>query len=218
MQWPIDLSPAYSRYSTTYQVDFDRFDAVQSNEKLGPILAGLDWPGTIARPASPSPPTLDQLFQLPLVRLGYYKKLYTKLLKSTQEGRSDHALLVNANEQIDRLICRCEEAKGRSVVLENGGTLPLTPSASFKLPRLPVQDSLSEPVSAEAAPSPIGMALSGPASNDRSSGDSARVEDSSSSRCVQPFDSTLACADLPCAAFVPPLPPVRPTIPRQQHI
>lgn len=183
MQWPIDLSPAYSRYSTTYQVDFDDFDAVQSNPKLGSILAGLDWPATLAPPSSPSPPTLDHFFLLPLVRLGYYKKLYAKLLKSTQEGRSDHVLLVNANAQIDGLIARCEEAKSRSVVLENGGTLPLSPSFRLEQPALPVKEEVTpEPAAAPVVDPQVGVAVAGPRSNERSSGESARVEDSSSSR------------------------------------
>lgn len=178
MRWITDLSPAYTRYSTTYQVDFDRYDPVQTNAKLGPVLSALHHPSTLPPAADSAPPTLDLLFSLPVVRLGYYKKLYTKLLRSTQEGRSDHALLTDANIQLDHLIARCDEAKARSVVLENGGTLPLKTSPSPReQPRI-VEQRAPEPA---AAPGPqVGVALGGARSEERSSGESARVASSSS--------------------------------------
>lgn len=198
MRWITDLSPAYTRYSTTFQVDFDAYDAVQSNVKLGPILSALTWPNTLPLPPS-SPdtasPSLDQLFLLPVVRLSYYKKLYTKLLKSTQEGRSDHALLLDANEQLDHLVARCEEAKSRSVVLENGGTLPLKLSPSLRKPAM-LEERLPEP---EAAPAPasasVGVALGGPRSEERSSGESGRAASSSSRSVASSFLAARALAD-----------------------
>ena len=52
--------------------------------------------------------TLDSLFLTPANRLKYYKKLYSRLLKSTQPGRSDHALLVGANERLVQLLGRLD--------------------------------------------------------------------------------------------------------------
>lgn len=54
--------------------------------------------------------SLDGLFILPYQRCRYYKKLYTKLLKSTHPGRSDHRLLSAANDKLDELIMHCETA------------------------------------------------------------------------------------------------------------
>ena len=48
--------------------------------------------------------TLDALFALPRARLKYYKRLYTRLLKSTQPGRSDHKLLTGAVEKLESLL------------------------------------------------------------------------------------------------------------------
>lgn len=132
MRWISDIEPAYSRYTTTFLTSFDAFPPVQSNPRLHEILATLSWPGTLPLPLPPVPadvdfplppstrtPSLDDFFQLPIVRLKYYKKLYAKLLKSTQEGRSDHVLLVGANERLDALLVKCELAMERSVVKEN---------------------------------------------------------------------------------------------------
>jgi hypothetical protein len=46
---------------------------------------------------------------MPATRLKYYKKLYARLLKSTQPGRSDHKLLFGANERLGRLLSTVEE-------------------------------------------------------------------------------------------------------------
>ena len=102
-----DLEPAYTRYVNAYQTDFDHFSPVQDNPNLAPILQNLpdlstDSPA-FAQFDSPHP-TLDMLFRLPLDRLSYYKKLYSKLLKSTQPGKSDHNLLVGANEKLSWLL------------------------------------------------------------------------------------------------------------------
>lgn len=48
--------------------------------------------------------TLDGLFLLPKARLKYYRKLYSRLLKSTTPGRSDHRLLVGALDKLDKLL------------------------------------------------------------------------------------------------------------------
>lgn len=207
MRWITDLTPAYSRFSSTYQVDFDSYEPVQSNEKLAPILDSLEWPGTLPSPAEPRTPSLDDLFSLPVYRIAYYKKLYTKLLKSTQEGRSDHALLVDANRTLEQLGRACEDGKNRSVVLMSGGTLPLrvnvepapaqspapaTASSSpgpgppprlQALPPLPPvpsfaaeQDSIPSPVEEQRG----GSSTGGSRSEERSSGESRRLDSSAS--------------------------------------
>lgn len=48
--------------------------------------------------------TLDELFLLPKGRLKYFKKLYGRLLKGTQPGRSDYKLLAGAAETLDKLL------------------------------------------------------------------------------------------------------------------
>jgi len=48
--------------------------------------------------------TLDELFLLPKGRLKYFKKLYGRLLKGAQPGRSDYKLLASAAETLDKLL------------------------------------------------------------------------------------------------------------------
>lgn len=112
-----DLEPAYTRYVDAYRIDYDIYEPVQSNLNLGGILAALPPISSDPEPGA-SPPTLDALFALPLTRLHYYKKLYAKLLKSTQPGKSDHNLLVGANEKLDWLLETGSQSAQRSVTAE----------------------------------------------------------------------------------------------------
>lgn len=74
------------------------------------------------RKRDPNEPwTLDSLFALPHLRLKYYKKLYSRLLKSTQPGRSDHRLLVRANEKLDQLVEKSKRRLAVSVLDEVAG-------------------------------------------------------------------------------------------------
>jgi len=52
--------------------------------------------------------SLDELFLLPKARIKYYKKLYGRLLKGTQPGRSDYKLLIGAAEKLDKLLATVE--------------------------------------------------------------------------------------------------------------
>ncbi|GAA6055328.1 hypothetical protein JCM3770_005287 [Rhodotorula araucariae] len=114
MRWIDDIEPSYTRYATTLQCGFDTHPPVQANERLAPILASLAWPSTLPQEEE-RPVSLDALFALPAVRIAYYQRLYAKLLRSTQEGRSDHALLVTANDKLRRLAAVCDDARGRSL-------------------------------------------------------------------------------------------------------
>lgn len=61
-------------------------------------------------PENGDPPiwNLDALFLLPKGRLRYYRKLYSRLLKSTTPGRSDHKLLLGALDKLDTLMSTLE--------------------------------------------------------------------------------------------------------------
>lgn len=60
--------------------------------------------------------SIDGLFILPYRRLRYYKKLYSKLLQSTQPGRSDHQHLSAANDKIVELMSACVASQQHSVL------------------------------------------------------------------------------------------------------
>lgn len=113
MRWIDDLEAPYCRYCENYFSDFDTWPAVQSNSRLGQLLAEIststdaDGQPKVFSDKKHQPGqlwTLDSLFALPQHRLKYYKKLYARLLKSTNPGRSDHRLLVGANEKLDELL------------------------------------------------------------------------------------------------------------------
>jgi hypothetical protein len=97
-----DLEAPYAKYATSFLTGFDSWSAVTRNTILPGILQDI----TISTP--PTPPlqqwSLDALFLLPYTRLRYYRKLYARLLRSTKEGRSDHRLLVVANQRLEGLV------------------------------------------------------------------------------------------------------------------
>jgi hypothetical protein len=101
-----DLEPAYAKYATDFLTGFDTWSAVTKNTILPGILQDI----TVSTP--PTPPlaqwSLDALFLLPYTRLRYYRKLYARLLRSTKEGRSDHRLLVVANQRLEGLVTQIE--------------------------------------------------------------------------------------------------------------
>ncbi|KAK8846747.1 hypothetical protein IAR55_005834 [Kwoniella newhampshirensis] len=118
MRWIDDLEPAYHKYSTNFLTGFDSYTPVTRNALLPGILSD------ISVSSAPSPPlthwTLDALFILPYTRLRYYRKLYARLLRSTKEGRSDHRLLVVANERLDGLVNEVESRLEMDVSEEDG--------------------------------------------------------------------------------------------------
>ena len=107
MQWIGNLYAPYKQYCSVYCTHLDTWAPIVENRELPPILAqaSRDIPRSTTGDANGAPAwTLDALFALPIARLRFYKKLYARLLRSTQPGRSDHDLLMNANERLDTLL------------------------------------------------------------------------------------------------------------------
>ncbi|KAL0951069.1 hypothetical protein HGRIS_007807 [Hohenbuehelia grisea] len=121
MRWIDDLESPYTAYCTKYRSGFDVWDPVRTNARLPAVVSTF----SAANPPPPSTPnldpsnpslwTLDALFLLPKARLKYYKKLYSRLLKSTTPGRSDHRLLVGALEKLDMLLETVENREALKV-------------------------------------------------------------------------------------------------------
>jgi hypothetical protein len=63
------------------------------------------------------------------MRLKYYKKLYTRLQKSTAPGRSDHRLLIGALEKLDILLATIESRESIRVG-EISQELPQLPNSA----------------------------------------------------------------------------------------
>lgn len=101
-----DLEPAYSKYATSYLTGFDNFQPILANQLLPAILIDISSSNPPSAPLEQW--TLDALFLLPFARLRYYRKLYARLLRSTKEGRSDHRLLLVANQRLEGLVSQIE--------------------------------------------------------------------------------------------------------------
>ncbi|KAJ6610077.1 hypothetical protein B0H10DRAFT_2294124 [Mycena sp. CBHHK59/15] len=109
MRWIDDLEGPYTTYCAKFCGGFDDWEPVQSNSRLPSVMASFSAsnpPPTWAIASDSSEPiwTLDALFLLPKARLKYYRKLYSRLLRSTTPGRSDHRLLVGALDKLDKLL------------------------------------------------------------------------------------------------------------------
>ncbi|KAF5374953.1 hypothetical protein D9758_000190 [Tetrapyrgos nigripes] len=135
MRWIDDLETPYSNYCAKYSSGFDEWEPVQSNPKLASVLstfsAATPPPASVlSNPSDPPLWTLDILFLLPKGRLKYYKKLYTRLLKSTAPGRSDHRLLVGAVSKLDRLFDTLEQREKVKVGESSTSPTPKTPPES----------------------------------------------------------------------------------------
>ncbi|KAJ6604733.1 hypothetical protein DFH09DRAFT_898860 [Mycena vulgaris] len=109
MRWIDDLEGPYTTYCARFCSGFDDWEPVQSNTRLPSVMSNFSAtnpPPTWAIASDAETPlwTLDGLFLLPKARLKYYRKLYSRLLRSTTPGRSDHRLLVGALDKLDKLL------------------------------------------------------------------------------------------------------------------
>ncbi|KAI0348503.1 hypothetical protein BDW22DRAFT_1385910 [Trametopsis cervina] len=125
MKWIGDLEAPYTKYTNNYCSGYDNWEPVQSNERLRTTLAMFSAsnppPAAEEHPSQPPLWTLDALFLLPKYRLRYYRKLYSRLMKSTTPGRSDHKLLTSAIDKLDGLLSTLDD---RANVRVDGGVQP----------------------------------------------------------------------------------------------
>ncbi|PPQ64415.1 hypothetical protein CVT26_002122 [Gymnopilus dilepis] len=120
IKWVDDLRKPYENYCTKYRAGFDTWQPVQSNAKLGHILA--QFSSTNPAPSNNGIWTLDSLFLLPKTRLKYYLKLYNRLLKNT-----DNRLLVGAVETLNHLMGTLESRSSMKVG-DQAAESPVTPA------------------------------------------------------------------------------------------
>ncbi|OSX67454.1 hypothetical protein POSPLADRAFT_1030496 [Postia placenta MAD-698-R-SB12] len=137
MRWVDHIETAYASYCSKFCTGFDTWELVQSNSRLPTVLAMFSatnpppLPATAPEhPAEPPLWTLDRLFLLPRDRLEYYRKLYTKLMKSTVPGREDHRLLSNALDKIDTLLTTLDQRGGLEVGAPRAAPQAVAPVAT----------------------------------------------------------------------------------------
>lgn len=142
MRWIDDLDRPYTIYAEKYCSGFDDWEPVQSNLKVATALGAFSLsnppPASIAQTGQlpdPSIWTLDALFLLPKGRLQYYRKLYSRLLKSTTPGRSDYRLLTGALEKLDVLL---ETLDSRASCRVEAYSFPTVTSEGANEQRVPI--------------------------------------------------------------------------------
>ena len=147
-------------YADRYCIGFDDWEPVKSNSKLPTVLQAFSAsnPPPSALPQhtrllNPSLWTLDALFLLPKGRLQYYRKLYSKLLKSMTPGRSDHRLLTGALVKLDDLLATLDDRANTNVSSPGPPQIPLPHhvSAGVNLnTMIPIELSTNEPMESGA--------------------------------------------------------------------
>ena len=146
-------------YADRYCVGFDVWEPVKSNSKLPTVLQAFSEsnpPPALPQPIpflDPSIWTLDALFLLPKGRLQYYRKLYSKLLKSMTPGRSDHRLLTGALVKLDGLLATLDDRANTSVGSPGPPQIPLPPHVNIDVnpnTLIPTHPSTNEPMESGA--------------------------------------------------------------------
>ncbi|CAG8511332.1 1436_t:CDS:2, partial [Racocetra persica] len=99
-----EMEEPYTNYCRKYRQGFDYRKDIEENLVLQQTLNDISAENN-------QPVSLDYFFDIPLKRIHYYKKLYMRLFKSTEPGRSDHIILASANERLDLLINLEKQAK-----------------------------------------------------------------------------------------------------------
>ncbi|CAG8525443.1 3113_t:CDS:2 [Dentiscutata heterogama] len=97
MAWVDEMEEPYKNYCQKYRQGFDYRQDIEENLNLQQTLNDISAENN-------QPVSLDYFFDIPIKRLHYYKKLYMRLFKSTEPGRSDHIILASANERLDQII------------------------------------------------------------------------------------------------------------------
>ncbi|KAJ7487687.1 hypothetical protein B0H11DRAFT_1720855 [Mycena galericulata] len=148
MRWIDDLEGPYTTYCAKFCAGFDDWEPVQSNARLSSVMStfsATNPPPTWALASDAETPmwTLDGLFLLPKARLKYYRKLYSRLLKSTTPGRSDHRLLVGALDKLDKLLDTLETREQVKVGAPRGPELTVLKPEDEHEPKLQTDSSVS---------------------------------------------------------------------------
>ncbi|KAJ7169962.1 hypothetical protein C8R46DRAFT_994531 [Mycena filopes] len=146
MRWIDDLEAPYTTYCSKFCGGFDDWEPIRANSRLPSVMSSFSAtnpPPTWAIAADAESPTwtLDGLFLLPKARLKYYRKLYSRLLRSTTPGRSDHRLLLGALDKLDKLLDTVETREQIKV----GGTSQTLPELVLKPAEEPAMEPKSQP-------------------------------------------------------------------------
>ncbi|RUS13792.1 hypothetical protein BC937DRAFT_94774, partial [Endogone sp. FLAS-F59071] len=142
-----DMEAPYANFSRSFVKGLNERADIMSNPELQMVLTNL----SLQREENI---TLDTLFASPLERMRYYKKLYVRLLESTEPGRSDHKLLMQANHRIDMVLLMAQKTVSTPKQPPLPVSQPTTPtSVASSTSAVTNSDLAASAATATAAPS-----------------------------------------------------------------
>ncbi|CAG8728497.1 2477_t:CDS:2, partial [Acaulospora morrowiae] len=97
INWIDEMEGPYTKYCLKFQQGVDSLPEVERNIALQQALSDISAEMNI-------PVSLDFFIDMPMKRIHYYKKLYSRMLNITEPGRSDNSVLSTVNNRIDALI------------------------------------------------------------------------------------------------------------------
>ncbi|CAG8652666.1 776_t:CDS:2, partial [Acaulospora morrowiae] len=97
INWVDEMEGPYTKYCLKFQQCLDSLPEVERNIALQQALSDISAEMNI-------PVSLDFFIDMPMKRIHYYKKLYSRMLNITEPGRSDNNVLLTVNNRIDALI------------------------------------------------------------------------------------------------------------------
>ncbi|CAG8475608.1 5060_t:CDS:10 [Cetraspora pellucida] len=117
MNWIDKMEKPYTTYCQGYIRGIESLPEIEGNITLQQTLNDISSEKNQLR-------TLESFFELPLKRIHYYKKFYSRQLRNSEPGSSDNMNFTNAIQRIDSLI----EVAKRARCSQNSNDLPTSPT------------------------------------------------------------------------------------------
>jgi len=146
MHWINDMEAPYANYSRSFISNLnDRQDIVRRPAVKAALYAlSVQHSYEI---------TMESLVNAPIQRMLYYKILYSRLLETTEPGRSDHQLLTQANQRIDTIMLMAKKNTARAMTSPIPSQATSPPVRLKSLPNVPhIQTTFSPQYSPMQAP------------------------------------------------------------------
>ncbi|CAG8472612.1 21924_t:CDS:10 [Racocetra persica] len=117
MNWIDRMEKPYTNYCQGYIRGIESLPEIEGNITLQQTLNDISSEKN-------QPRTLESFFELPLKRIHYYKRFYSRQLRNSEPGSTDNMYFTNAIKRIDSLI----ETEKRAKDSPNSNDLPISPT------------------------------------------------------------------------------------------
>ncbi|KAJ2962037.1 hypothetical protein NQZ79_g2800 [Umbelopsis isabellina] len=142
MHWVNEMEAPYANYSRSFINNLNDRQDIVGRPALKTVLQALSTQHSYEI-------TMESLINAPIQRLLYYKILYSRLLETTEPGRSDHQLLAQANKRIDTIMLMAKKNNTHTHVMTSPSLHHVLspPARQRSLPNAPppIQTSFSSP-------------------------------------------------------------------------